>query len=654
MGTAANHQARRTAGRRAGIVYAAGVPLCKIADDPPAVSGVKARSARIARTEARRCVFTLYFFVLFGHYPPAMQERGNKLLFDLAFVLSALVFALLVQYTAVSPESGGTRYIDGDAQQLVAFAAALDHPEAFTRDPLLADATNFNWYRSIHTPLIRLLAQGQDYGLAYEKLTGIHHFAYLVGFYLLGLCFLRQRPLVVCFVVVASLEFWIGWGEFWGLLRAAVPLPRVTWAALFAPLCAAMLIVRRRYRFWPFIFFGMGALVHVQSVSAAGMGFAMWLGLWHFRPEGFTRKRHLMHMLLAGVCFVLPATPFIINYLGYFATGAMNRLSPEDLLFLRTVAEYRYEETAARLGLQLWNFFLQMLTQPPLLPPALFGVWVICRYGNEGERDVLPMLGLWVLGITLIVVVHALDQEVARRLGRLPLEFDLVRTLRFFPFICFIAVFMGFSIYWDTGILQARFAWARGLPALLAALTLVLFLLQGAVQSVLFLVLPSGAQQAATRAKERANGELIRALCELTPAGSKIFLESGDYLVRYGALRNLAFSHKDGIMLYAKNVAGLKDWYPMALDLGNPDKLGFVSKADRNADRVERNADKPAGSRQETLLACARRTDSDYLVVVAPAELPLLHKAGEIIWNNSHYVMLRMAQEHRTGGGDEH
>jgi hypothetical protein len=564
-----------------------------------------------------------------------MTARGNTSLFDLAFVLCALVFALLVHHTSVSPESGGTRYIDSDAQQHAAFAAALDHPDVFARDPLLGDAKNFGWYKSIHIPLIRLLAEGKDYGLVYEKLTGIHQFVHLVGFYLLGLCCLRQRGLAACFAVAVSLEFWFGWGgAFWGSLRAAVPLPSVTYAALFSLLCAAMFAARRRCRFWPLIFLGMGALVHVHAISALGMGFAMWLGLWHFKPEGCTRRRHMLYILLAGICFVLPATPFIINYLGYFATGDLNRLSPEDMLFLRTVAEYRLEYIYTQFWPQLRHFIIQMLTQPPLLPLALFGGWAVYRYGTDRERDLLPMLGLWTLGIVLTVAVYVLDQEIARRLGRLPVGGEMVRCIRFIPFFFFLAAFMGMSVYWDAGVLQARFSWARRLPAVLAALSLTLFLLQGAVQPILFLVLPFSAKQAATKAKDRANGELIQALSELTPPGSKIFLESGDYLVRYAALRNLAFSHKDGaIFLYGKNVPGLRDWYPMALELGNPDNLGFIDKTPRSA------------SKPETLIACARKTNSDYLIFAAPANLPLLQKAGEILWNNSHYVMLRLTQD---------
>jgi hypothetical protein len=417
-----------------------------------------------------------------------------------------------------------------------------------------------------------------------------------------------------------------------------VPLPRVSYGVAFSLLCAAMLVVRRRYQFWPPIFLGMGALMHVHAISALGMGFAMWLGLWHFRPEGFTRMRHLMHIFLAGLCFVLPAASFVINYLNYWAIGELNRLSPADMLFLHEVAKYRIEHTYTQLGPQLWNFVIQMLSQPPLLPLALLGGWATYRYGSDRERDLLPMLCLWGLGILLVVAVHALDQEVARRLGRLALGGEMVRAIRFLPLCFMITTFMGFSIYWDAGILQARFAWARRIPLAIAGLTLALFLLQGAVRSVLFLVLPLSAEQAATRAKERANGELVLALGELTPPGSKIFLESGDYFVRYAALRNLAFSYKDGaILLYGKNVSGLKLWYPMSLELGNADNLGRMDKTRR------------AASSLETMLACARKTDSDYLVFSAPANLPILQKAGEIIWNNSHYVMLRPAWEKQGG-----
>jgi hypothetical protein len=66
--------------------------------------------------------------------------------------------------------------------------------------------------------------------------------------------------------------------------------------------------------------------------------------------------------------------------------------------------------------------------------------------------------------------------------------------------------------------------------------------------------------------------------------------------------------------------------------LGNPDNLGFVDKTPR------------AASKPEILLECAHKTDSGYLVFAAPANLPLLQKAGEILWNNSHYVMLRLTR----------
>jgi hypothetical protein len=308
------------------------------------------------------------------------------------------------------------------------------------------------------------------------------------------------------------------------------------------------------------------------------------------------------------------------------------------MLFLRTIAEYRIAHTYTQLGPQLQNFVIQMLTQPPLLLLALFGVWATHRYGTDRERDLLPMLGLWLLGIVLTVAAHALDQAIAQLLGRLAVGGEIVRDIRFISFFFFMAAFMGFSIYWDAGILQARFSWIHRIPPALAGLILVLFLLQGAVQPILFLVLPSSAAQAAAGAKDRANGELIRALGELTPPGAKIFMESGDYLVRYAALRNLAFSHKDGaLLLYGKNVPGLRDWYPVAHELGNPDNLGLIDKTPRPANK------------SETLLACASRTDSDFLVVSAPARLPLLQKAHDIIWNNSHYVMLRLTRANQGG-----
>jgi hypothetical protein len=564
-----------------------------------------------------------------------MTEHGKKLLFDCVFILCVLCFALLTHLTSVSPQSGGTRHIVSDAQQLVSFAAALDHPEAFSRDPLLADPRNFGWYKSLHVPLIRLLANGKDYGEAYEKLTGIHQFLHLAGFYLLGVFLLRRRLLAAAFAVFLSLEFWFGWGTYWGSMRASVPLPRVGYAALFSLLCAAMLRARRRCVFWPFIFLGMGALVYVHAISALGMGFAMWLGLWHLRPPGFGVSRHIRRMILAALCFLLPAAPFIANFLHYAAAP----LSPEDLLFLREIAAYRIAETFTRLGPQLWDFLVQICTRPPLLPAALLGIFITRRYGSEEEKELIPLLGLWTLGIVLTVCAFAADQATARLLGRLPLEYDMIRCIRFIPFFCCIAAFTGVSVLTDSEPFRNR-AGVRFLPAGLAGAAFALFLLQGITRPVLFLFLPPTPEWEETLAKERADGELVRALVSHTEPGSKIFLEGGDYLVRYGALRNLAFSHKDGvILLYAKQVSALKKWYGPARALEDDRRLGAVVNPVEDAREGAAGDAKNASS---TLLKYARRTDSDYLVLRTP-EFPLLPKeAGERIWNNSRYVMLHL------------
>ena len=554
------------------------------------------------------------------------------MLFDAAFLFGVLVFALLVHHTALSPESAGTRYILSDAQQLVTFAAALDHPEAFAADPVFSAPENFGWYKSIHVPLIRWLANGRDYGLAYEKLTGLHQFLHLGGFYLLGLCFLRQRWLAAVFAIAVSLEFWFGWGEYWGSLRAAVPLPRVSYTALFSLLCAAMLLARRNYRLWPPIFLGMGLLVYVHAISALGMGFAMWLGLCCLNPAGFDRARHIRHMLLAGLCFVLPAVPFSVNFLEYAVTGKANAgLGAEDLLFLRAIATYRIEEIFTRLGPQLLEFLARISLAPPILPLALAGVWATLRYGGQKDREILHMLALWTLGIALVVAAFAVDHEIARRLGRTPLEYDMVRAIRFIAFFCFIPAFLGFSICWERGILQERFAFARYLPACLITGVLVLFLIQGVVRPVFFLVFPLTSDRESAVAQELADAGLVGALKKHTPAGARIFLEDGNYLVRYAALRNLVFSQKDGvILLMAKNIAALRTWYELAQKVGDEEQFGFDTRHE------------PDDENKKLLVECAVQAGAEYLVVKTPASLAYLQTAGKIIWNNTHYIMLRL------------
>ncbi len=83
--------------------------------------------------------------------------------------------------------SGAADAVDGDLGYIASYAAGLDHAELFAGDPMLGDARNFAWYSSVHVPLARAAHKlAGSYAGVFLATYGLHIFAHLAGFYLLG------------------------------------------------------------------------------------------------------------------------------------------------------------------------------------------------------------------------------------------------------------------------------------------------------------------------------------------------------------------------------------------------------------------------------------------------------------------------------------
>src|SRR5262249_47037480 len=85
--------------------------------------------------------------------------------------------------------------VTGDAGNIASFTAARIHPEAFTRDFALSNIKHFQFYATIHIPLLVLLHKLFNFhlGKAFIVLLPFQTFFQLAGFYILGRVLFRNR-----------------------------------------------------------------------------------------------------------------------------------------------------------------------------------------------------------------------------------------------------------------------------------------------------------------------------------------------------------------------------------------------------------------------------------------------------------------------------
>src|SRR5438874_10752482 len=81
---------------------------------------------------------------------------ASDLLYDLIILALFFLFSLL-HFIGVWYSIQPLGLVTGDAGNIVSFTAARIYPEAFTRDFAFNNVKNFQFYATIHIPLLMLL-----------------------------------------------------------------------------------------------------------------------------------------------------------------------------------------------------------------------------------------------------------------------------------------------------------------------------------------------------------------------------------------------------------------------------------------------------------------------------------------------------------------
>ena len=358
------------------------------------------------------------------------------------FLLSMLFF--LGRWNGLTPFSD----LHSDAAYLSAYAASLDHPEAFAGDSLFNSPGNFGYYTSLQVPLIRLLTKiTGGYGLSYILLMIPYVFIQLTGFYFLGKLLYKSRFFSLLLAVTSISIIYTQAGDYWGIWYD--PQPRMMFQAFFPWLLLLVILSLTRPRLRWLVMIATGLLIYIHPVSTPAIAFSAWMGYLVFKPAGVTWKHHLIDQFLYALIFVLMTIPFVYQYSN---NRDLSSASSVDYEVARAFLERIFPSTF-KIRFTFSSFLLAGLTYS-LIPLAYLGSTQVFRHLEERQR--LGLILLWVAGILIISVgLSSFEIFFESKLRQLPIFLDLIRGLRYVIPLLEILVFWPLALSWNNAGLAA-------------------------------------------------------------------------------------------------------------------------------------------------------------------------------------------------------
>ena len=352
------------------------------------------------------------------------------------FILSVLFF--LGRWNGLTPFSD----LHSDAAYLSAYAASLDHPEAFAGDSLFNSPGNFGYYTSLQVPIIRLLTKFTGgYGLSLILLMVPYVFIQLTGFYLLGKLLYKSKFFSLLLALTTILIIYTQAGDYWGIWYD--PQPRMMFQAFFPWLLLLVFLSLTKPRLRWLVMIAIGFLMYVHPVSTPAIAFSAWLGYLVFKPTRLSWKHHLFDQFLYVLIFLLIAIPFVYQY-GNNRDFAF--ASSFDYETARSFLDRIFPSTF-QIRFTFSSFLLAGLAYS-LIPLAYLGSTQVFRHPEERQR--LGLILLWVVGILIISVgLSSIEVFIESKLHQLPIFLDLIRGLRYVIPLLEILVFWSLALSWN-------------------------------------------------------------------------------------------------------------------------------------------------------------------------------------------------------------
>jgi hypothetical protein len=492
---------------------------------------------------------------------------------DLCVIFVFIIFSLAFTFGQVGTHFQNYLLAGSDAANISSFAAAIDHPQLFSSDPFLKNPSNFAHYNTIHIPLIRWLGQILgNYSSPFALLIFPFIILHLLGYYLLGFEILKNRYWALIFSLIIFIPVRLNLGESWGLMRDMIP--RFLFQSLLPFLLTAVIRWGKNPKSWPWLMAATGLLVYAHPVSLPAWGLAVLLSLWVLAPE-MPVKQKTMRIIFAALIFLIIITPFTINYLSTTTFGSQGTINYEELL---TIMRKRFITGLLDLNLGFKEFIKIAIISDWLTTLTwvfvFFGGIYLFKVQKKNENKITLVLAAWWISIFVVgVVIPIADHGLANALKRMPLEVDLIRSLRYTIPLLFLSAFYLLS---EFQLIFRKKVNIKIQPMIMPVfICLNLLLLLGWSLRNDFFHDPAFVQSARCWASgqlvcpfkdEEILGqriEFLEAVKINTPNGSRIMASTdlSELVIRYYALRPLVYSYKDGAILSFTNQADLLTWW---------------------------------------------------------------------------------------------
>jgi len=477
------------------------------------------------------------------------QYLPELLIGSLFLSLSVAVFLLRWKFLVPFP------YLAGDAANYAGFAAALDNPALFAKDPLLGKLENINFYLTFHIPLARFLAKALDVDYASGWLFSLipQLFLQLCGFYILGRVLFHSRLGGVLFSFLSLARIDLNLATFWGFHPD--PLARTTFQSCLPFLLAGAVHWRSKPTYWPILMTLAGLCIYVHPVSTPIWALAIWTGLWLGFDPNWSGKKRVAWMGLCGLTFLIVAGPFIANY---FSTYEHGQSLDYDLIY--PILKQRYAPGYHDIPLALTSYF-SILSKEPVWFFGLFSIAIVVtkRKTNE-EQARLNLILTWFCVLAVFgALFPLLEQELCKRLRLIPPEIDLIRNIRYFVLFLEIAVF---SLLWRQGFPRKLLDWAQVTVFSAAYCTIIIPGFQTTNGILSLFNSDSSTNYFSPSELDIFNRDLLTDISHLTPPGSTLLTLNDDLAlpIRYGSLRSVLYTFKDGGVLGYANHQDLVAW----------------------------------------------------------------------------------------------
>lgn len=330
--------------------------------------------------------------------------------------------------------------LGGDSTMILTRALAGIDPQLYRLDYLFDDAANYSFYNNANVVLLQittLLGIGRPDAVL-QVLKGLTTFAFLAGWYLLGVRLTGRWLAGVALALASTLTIPTIVGDYWGLYREAQP--RVLFSACL-PYIIVLAIDARRLVDWVATFVLSGVAFWLHPASGPPVALATMAAMAVGHHDRFKPSRLVAVCLVSGLVYMAIIAPNFVQYVGDVlraSHGADPALTAEATR-LRFAEEYvdvlHGADESLRAIFAGPRILLAML--------GLAGAWLVWRRGPDDERRSRLRVVLTLLVATLVLsyVVPLAENVAARAAGRQPLQLDLVRTVRYVvPLLLLLAI----------------------------------------------------------------------------------------------------------------------------------------------------------------------------------------------------------------------